>query len=258
MMPRAWWIVPGDSASLLAKIPACSAGAVIIDLEATVTCDDKAKARSLTRNFLEGWQNQSAAPRLYVRINALDSGITSDDLAASISPATKGIVLPKAEGGQDMGKLAALMRVAEARAGVDDGATRMIAVAAASASGVLNIKSYAGCSNRLEALTWDARELLNDIGARSARDETGNFTPPFALARAMVLLGAAAAGVSAIDGISTTGVDEAALRRECAEAVRDGFTGKMTMDPAQVAIINEVFSPCPHPVWRNPSDTKTE
>lgn len=245
MMPRAWWVVPGDSTSMMAKIPACSAGAVIIDLEATVACHDKAKARSLTRGFLEAWQTRAAAPKLYVRINALGSGMSADDLAASISPATQGIVLPKAEGGQDMGKLAALMRVAEARAGMDDGATRMIAVAVASASGVLNIKTYAGCSNRLEALTWDARELLADTGANSAYDETGNFTPAFAIARAMVLLGAAAAGISAIDGISITGMDEAALRRECAGAVRDGFTGKMAIDPAQIAIINEVFKPLP-------------
>ncbi len=241
MMPCAWWVVPGDSASLLAEIAGCSASAVIIDLQSTVACHNKAKARALTRDFLEAWQKHAAAPKLYVRINALGSGMSADDLAASISPATTGIVLPKAEGGWDMGKLAALMRVAEARAGVDDGATRMIAVVAASASGILNIKSYAGCSKRLEALAWDARELLTDIGAKSACDDVGNLTAPFALARAMVLLGAAAAGISAIDGISTTGVDEDALRKECAEAVRDGFTGKMTMDPAQIAIINEVF-----------------
>ena len=71
----------------------------------------------------------------------------------------------------------------------------------------------------------------------------GNFLAPYQLARSLCLAGAAAAQVQAIDTVYVDFRNEAGLRRECEEARRDGFTGKMAIHPAQVAIINEVFTP---------------
>ncbi len=71
----------------------------------------------------------------------------------------------------------------------------------------------------------------------------GGFLDPYRLARSLCLAGAAAAQVQAIDTVYVDFRNEAGLRRECEEARRDGFTGKMAIHPAQVAIINEVFTP---------------
>jgi citrate lyase subunit beta / citryl-CoA lyase len=243
MARRSWLFVPGDSPAKLEKIASCSADAVIIDLEDSVVLDSKAKARANTRDFLRDWQRSAGLPALYVRINALGAGLTADDLSAGILPAITGIMLPKAEGGASVGELAAMMRVAEARAGMADGQTKIIAIATETARGVLNAGTYAGCSDRLETLAWGAEDLSADIGAHAARDSDGNFTPLFAHARTMVLLGAANAGVSAIDGIYADFRDDIGLRKECSEALRDGFAGKMAIHPAQIAIINEAFTP---------------
>jgi citrate lyase subunit beta / citryl-CoA lyase len=114
--------------------------------------------------------------------------------------------------------------------------------------GVLNAGTYAGASSRLEALAWGAEDLSADIGAHSARNSYGNFTPLFAYARTMVLLGAADSSVAAIDGIYADFPDEAGFRKECSDAFRDGFAGKMAIHPAQIEVINNAFTPSPEAV----------
>ncbi len=241
MAQRSWLFVPGDSPAKMAKIPDCGADCVIIDLEDSVAETNKALARGLTQDFLAAFP--IGTPKLFVRVNALSTGLTADDLNAAISPATTGIMLPKAEGGASVGELAAMLRVAEARAGLKDGVTKIIAIATETARGVLNAGTYDGASHRLQALAWGAEDLSADIGAHSARDSDGNFTPLFAYARTVVLLGAASAGVSAIDGIYADFRDVAGLGEECAKAFRDGFTGKMAIHPAQIETINRAFTP---------------
>ena len=59
----------------------------------------------------------------------------------------------------------------------------------------------------------------------------------------MCLFGAVAAGVQPIDSVYPPFQDRDGLRRECEEARRDGFTGKMAIHPGQVDIINDVFTP---------------
>jgi citrate lyase subunit beta / citryl-CoA lyase len=243
MPRRSWLFVPGDSPSKLAKIAGCGADAVIIDLEDSVSLGNKAKARSAAQDFLAHWKPEANSPKLYVRVNALGTAHFTDDLSAAISEATTGIMLPKAEGGPSIGELAALMRVAEARAGLPDGKINIIAIATETARGVFTAGTYADCSDRLEALAWGAEDLSADIGAHSARNPDGQFTPLFAHARTMVLLGAAAAKIIAIDGIFADFKNETALQKECSEAFRDGFTGKMAIHPAQIATINETFTP---------------
>ncbi len=243
MAQRSWLFVPGDSPAKMAKIAGCGADCVIIDLEDSVAAEVKAGARENIKYFLANWKTAKSAPKIYVRVNALSTGLTADDLAFAASQATAGIMLPKAEGGANVGELAAMIRVAEARADLVDGVTKIIAIATETARGVLNAGTYDGASHRLQALAWGAEDLSADIGAHSARDSDGNFTPLFAYARTVVLLGAASAGVSAIDGIYADFRDVGGLGEECAKAFRDGFTGKMAIHPAQIETINRAFTP---------------
>jgi citrate lyase subunit beta/citryl-CoA lyase len=92
-------------------------------------------------------------------------------------------------------------------------------------------------------MTWGAEDLSTEFGARANRDAQGRFLDPYRLARSLCLAGAAAAGVPAIDTVFVDFRNDAGFRRECEEACRDGFVGKMAIHPAQVPIINEVFSP---------------
>jgi citrate lyase subunit beta/citryl-CoA lyase len=85
--------------------------------------------------------------------------------------------------------------------------------------------------------------LSAELGAHANRDEQGRFLDPYRLARTLCLAGAAAAGVPALDTVYVDFRNDAGLRRECEEACRDGFLGKIAIHPAQVPVINEVFTP---------------
>src|SRR5262249_1054478 len=90
--------------------------------------------------------------------------------------------------------------------------------------------------------TWGAEDLSADLGAEANRDTDGNFLDPYRLARALCLAGAAAARVDAIDTVYVDFRNDAGLLRECEDARRDGFTGKMAIHPAPVPAMNEVFT----------------
>ena len=89
------------------------------------------------------------------------------------------------------------------------------------------------------------RDLSAAIGARRNRDENGQFLEVFRYARIVTLLAATAAGVEPLDTVFVDIRDTEGLRRECLEGAWMGFTGKITIHPSQVEVVNEVFSPSP-------------
>jgi citrate lyase subunit beta/citryl-CoA lyase len=239
---RSLLFVPGDSPRKLDKGMTSGADALILDLEDSIAPAGKAAARETTAAFLRGAQG-GARPRFYVRINGLDTGLTDDDLDAVMPARPDGILLPKAEGGASIMHLDAKLTAREALAGIDDGATPILALTTETAKALFLAGSYGGSSARLAGLTWGAEDLSAELGAEANRDAAGNFLDPYRLARALCLAAAAAAQVQAIDTVYVDFRNDAGLRRECEEARRDGFTAKLAIHPGQVAAINEVFTP---------------
>jgi len=237
---RSLLFVPADSERKLDKARKAGADALILDLEDSVAPERKSEARRLAAAFLAEWD--TPAP-VYVRINGLTTGLADDDLMAVMTARPMGIMLPKAEGGRDVALLAAKLRVHEAENGIEDGATRILPIITETAAAVFSAGTLAGSSERLSALTWGAEDLSAALGARTTRDEAGRYTPVFAMTRAVTLLAASAAQVPAIDTVFPAFRDAEGLARDCAEAERDGFTGKMAIHPAQVPVINAAFTP---------------
>jgi citrate lyase subunit beta/citryl-CoA lyase len=242
---RSMLFVPGDSARKIEKGLAGDADAVIIDLEDSVALDNKDAARRLTAETLAGLDAtaRAAGPEIYVRVNALDTGLTDVDLAAVMAGRPDGIMQPKAGGAADVRTLAALLVAEEARHGIAPGATGIVVVATETASSLFHMGSYVDAGPRLRGMAWGAEDLSADLGATTNKRPDGTYADPYRLARTLCLAGAVAAAVQPIDTVFTAFRDEAGLRGECEAAVRDGFTGKMAIHPAQVAVINAVFTP---------------
>lgn len=238
---RSLLFVPGDDARKLEKAAASQAGALIVDLEDSVAASRKAAARETAAAFLR--QAGASAPRLYLRINDLDSGLADDDLAAALAPSLAGVMLPKCCGGADVARLDALLAVHEARHGLEAGSLAILVVATETAASLFAMGSFAGSSPRLEGLSWGAEDLSAELVAESNRDADGRFTDPYRLARTLTLLGAVAAGAMPIDAVYTDFRDLDGLRAEARAARRDGFLAKLAIHPAQIAVINEVFAP---------------
>ncbi|MBF9233369.1 HpcH/HpaI aldolase/citrate lyase family protein [Microvirga alba] len=247
---RSLLFVPGDSPKKLEKALISGADALIIDLEDSVALSAKEEARRVTAAFVREHRVKSDRPRLYVRVNGLTTGLVDDDLDGVMASAPEGIVLPKTVGGVDVSHLGAKLAVREAEFGLDDGGTRILAIATENALGVFALGTFAGASHRLMGITWGGEDLSADIGAETNRDDTGAYTEPYRLARSLTLLGAAAASVDAIDSVYTNFRDMEGLEAECRAARRDGFVAKMAIHPAQVPVINAAFTPSPEAIER--------
>jgi citrate lyase subunit beta/citryl-CoA lyase len=245
---RSLLFVPGDSPRKLEKALQAGADALILDLEDSVAFSEKEGARRTTAAFLAEARQAAERPRLFVRVNALSTGLTDADLDGVMAGAPDGIMLPKAVGGPDVAHLGAKLAVREAEHGLDDGGTRIVAIATETAASLFVLGGFAGASRRLAGLAWGAEDLSADLGAEVNRDEAGLFTEPFRLARNLMLFAAAAAEVDAVDTVFTNFRDPEGLARECREAQRDGFVAKLAIHPGQVPVINEAFTPAPEAV----------
>jgi citrate lyase subunit beta / citryl-CoA lyase len=239
---RSLLFVPADGGSKLDKAMASGADGVIIDLEDSIAPERKEAARKLALDVLKSAKGKKG-PRLLVRINGLDTGMTDADLDAIVAGAPDAILFPKAEGGATVTHVDAKLMAREAIAGLPEGSIKILAQTVESAAGLFTAGTYKNCSPRLIGMTWGPEDLSAELGAEANREADGTLTEPYRIARAMCLFGATAAKVPAIETIHVNFRDPDVLREDTELARRDGFTGRLAIHPAQVPVINDVFSP---------------
>jgi citrate lyase subunit beta / citryl-CoA lyase len=237
---RSWLFVPGDGERKMEKARASAADIVLLDLEDAVAEAQKPEARACTGAFLAA--QPADRSRLWVRINPLQGAHAIADLAAVLPGRPGGILLPKSRGRADVEALDRHLSDLETSAGIAPGSTRVMALVTETAASMFTTGSYAGAP-RLVAMTWGAEDLADALGASENRGPDGGYLFTYELARSFCLLGAAAAGVAAIETIHGDFRDAAGLRRRAQQARRAGFCGMLAIHPAQVEIINEAFAP---------------
>jgi citrate lyase subunit beta/citryl-CoA lyase len=248
---RSFLFIPADDEKKLGKGLATGADALILDLEDAVSAERKAAARALAAAYIKDARPKAGRPRLYVRINGLDTNQWQDDIAGVIGAQPDGVFLPKPRSGDDVHRLSLALRHEEERAGVPLGSTRVVAIATETPTALFQLHSFVDSSSRLQALTWGAEDLSAVIGSHANREADGRtWTSPYRLARDLTLFAAAAAGVEAVDTVYVNFRDAEGLAAECRAAARDGFTGKMAIHPGQVETINAVFTPSAEEVAR--------
>jgi citrate lyase subunit beta/citryl-CoA lyase len=240
MTPRSLLFVPGDSEKKIARAAECGADALILDLEDSVAPGRKQAAREIVRNTLA--TRDAAGPQLWVRINPLDSADALLDLAAIVAVRPHTLVVPKVSNAAELTTLNAYLDALEIREAVPRGEILTVPVATETAAAMFNLGSYVPGTPRLAGLTWGAEDLAAAIGALANADADG-LTSLYQLARSLCLAAAANAKVQAIDTACMKINDTAWLERECTAARRDGFKAKLAIHPAQVSVINRMFSP---------------
>lgn len=245
---RSLLFVPADGGSKLEKALASGAHGVIVDLEDSIAPERKEEGRKLALDFLKSASARKDRPRLLVRINGLDTGMTDADLDAIMPGAPDAVLFPKAEGGASVTHLDAKLTAREAIAGLAEGSVKILAQTVESAAGLFSAGTYRNCSARLIGMTWGPEDLSAELGAEANREADGTLTEPYRIARAMCLYGAAAAKVPAIETIHTDFRNPEVLRKDTELARRDGFAGRLAIHPAQVPVINAVFVPTPEQI----------
>ena len=226
--PRSWLFVPADSERKIAKALDSEADAIIFDLEDSVVPTQKAAARDILRKLAK----RSGGPEWWMRVNPIGSEFHKDDLHLIGVADIRGIVLPKAESGADVTRLAHRT-----------GNIPVHAIVTETAASLFGLLSYRDPNSPLAAMSWGAEDLSATLGASSKYDATGELSFTYKLARSLCLAGAVAAGVQPVDGVFADFRDQEGLRAEAEAARREGFTGKLAIHPAQVPVINAAFSP---------------
>ena len=242
MLPpvRSLHFVPGANEKMLDKSVASAADALVLDLEDAVTPDNKDSARETVASWLQHADFKGKFTT--VRMNPLSTPWGVNDLRGIMGHPPDAIVVPKVESAKDIFGINAILRELERANGHEENSVGLVVIATETPKGVLNIKEIAE-SPRINALSWGAEDLSAAIGALRNRDEHGNYLDVFRHCRTMTLLAATASEIQPIDTVFTDIKDLDGLRRECISGADQGFTGKITIHPAQIDIVNEVFSP---------------
>ena len=236
---RSWLFAPGNSERKMTKASDSAADIVLLDLEDSVSPENKPAARTAVADFLKTREDKH---RIWVRVNPLRSGEIEADLDAIMGAAPGGLFLPKAEGKADVEALDAMLTIREADHGILNRSTHVAALVTETPKAMFHCGDYEGAP-RLIAMSWGAEDLSSALGARVQHQPDGSYMPMYEMARNLCLLGAVTAGCAPIETVMPEFRDLDKLR-ERALMVRDqGYRGMLAIHPAQVDVINEAFTP---------------
>lgn len=240
---RSWLFAPGDSEKKMGKAEGGNADIVLLDLEDSVAPENKPSARQMVAEQIAASANKA---RLWVRINPIAGHDCIADLAAIIPAQPGGVFLPKAEGSADITQLHHYLTALEAANGIPLGRTLIAALVTETAAAMFRTGDYAGTypgRERLVAMSWGAEDLSSALGARVQRGPDGEYSYTYEMARSLCLIGAAAAGVAAIETVQPEFRDLDALAARARRVRAQGFAGMLAIHPAQVDPINDAFTP---------------
>jgi citrate lyase subunit beta/citryl-CoA lyase len=238
---RSLHFVPGGQEKMIAKALTLPADGLILDLEDAVPPELKPRTRPIVRRWLETLD--FGGRERWVRMNPIFTEHAVADIGETIAARPDGYIVPKPRSAEDVRRVAAVIERLEEKHGLAFGSTRLILIATETPQGLLNIGGIASASTRIVAISWGIEDLSAAMGLPRARDEAGRYLDIPRYARVMCAVAASAAGVEALDTVYTDIPDLDGLRRECRDGVAMGFSGKISIHPSQIEVINQEFTP---------------
>ncbi len=234
-MRRSMLFLPGNTPNMLINGNCLGSDAVIFDLEDAVSPAEKDSARILVRNTMRYMDFRGC--EIIVRINSIDTPYWKKDLDEILPWQPALILLPKTGTAQDALAADAYMTEVEDRLKLPKGKVGLMPLIE-TASGVENAYAIASCCDRVQALFLGAEDLTADL--RCKRTKEGR---EIEYARTRLVMAARAAGVEVYDTPFTDVNDDEGIRVDANLAKALGFSGKSSISPRHVNVINQVFSP---------------
>ena len=239
---RSAHFVPGANEKMLHKSIDTAADCLILDLEDAVVPARKDAAREVVSEWLRDIDFRGKERT--IRMNPLDTPWGLQDLEVTMRHPPDAYVVPKVSSLDQLQTISNELSRWEQTYGHPAGQVGLILVSTETPLGALNIGSFSQCE-RVISMSWGAEDLSAALGAPRNRRPDGSYLDVYKHCRTMTLLSAAAGEVQPMDTVWVDLNDTEGLRRECQEVAWMGFTGKITIHPNQIDIVNEVFSPDP-------------
>jgi len=231
---RALLYMPGDNWKMIAKSITLGVDCVCMDMEDGAAVNKKAEARATIAKALQ--ELDFGASEKLARINAVGSGLETEDIEAVLPNRPDGIVIPKVESFEQVEWASRIIEAAELKYGWRVNSIRVL-IGVETAKGVLNLKEIAA-HPRLDAVIFGGEDFAASIGATRTKEAV-----ELLYARQAVVVACAAYGLQAIDIVTIDYRDIESLRAEAEFGARLGYSGKQIIHPAQVEPVQTAFTP---------------
>lgn len=226
--------VPGNNPGMLQNAGIYGADTIIFDVEDSVALLEKDAARNLVYSAIKHLKYPC---EVAVRINHIETPFGIKDLR-KILPAKPDLIrLPKAETADDIRQVADIITEAEQQNGFEAGSIKMMA-AIETAKGILNAYDICTASPRMVAIAIGGEDFVADLRTTRTADGKELFA-----ARSHLVLAGRAAGINVIDSVFSNVNDEEGFKRETQMIKELGFDGKSVINPRQIKLVHEIFSP---------------
>ena len=234
-MRRSMLFLPGNNPNMLINGNCLGSDAIIFDLEDAVSPAEKDAARILVRNTMRYMDFRGC--EIIVRINSVDTDFWKADIDAILPEKPDLILLPKVGCAQDALTADAYMTEVEEKLGLEYGSVGLMPLIE-TALGVENSYAIASSSKRVKALFLGAEDLTADLQCKRTKEGR-----EIEYARQRLVVAARAAGIDVYDTPFTDVNDDEGIVTDANLAKALGFTGKASISPRHVEVINSVFSP---------------
>jgi len=227
--------IPGNNPAMIQQGGVYGADSILLDLEDAVALNQKDAARTLVRNMINVIDFYDA--EVCVRVNHLSTPFGLADLEAIVPLQPSAIRYPKTESAEEVAELLKIIEQIENRHGLSHNKMTLHAMIE-TAMGVQNVFDIASKFERVDAITIGGQDLTADMNIVYTPDGAG-----IDFARKRIVMAAKASHIDVIDTVFPDVNDEEGLRRETEYAKKIGFTGKAVINPRQIEIIHDVYTP---------------
>ena len=234
-MRRSMLFLPGNTPNMLINGNCLGADAVIFDLEDAVSPTEKDAARILVRNTIRYMDFRGC--EIIVRINSIDTPFWKKDIDQILPQKPSLILLPKTGSAADVLEADAYISQVEAALGMEKNTVGLMPLIE-TAMGVENAFAIASATKRVKALFLGAEDLTADLQCKRTKEGR-----EIEYARTRLVVAARAAGVQVYDTPFTDVNDDEGIVTDAQLAKALGFSGKASISPRHVEVINAVFSP---------------
>ena len=235
MLLRSFMFLPAHNTKFIDKALAGDADAIILDMEDAVPATRKAEARAVIADYSR--RGLFAQKKVFIRLNHIGTKEFVDDFSELILPGVYGLVPAKIFTAEDIVFIDKLLSFFEVRNGLPEGQIALAPLIETTAA-VSNVDKIASSSKRLVALCFGAEDFLNDLGSTYIYQESALVVP-----RANVVNAARMNGLLPIDTPYLNIRDIEGFTADCRQAYKNGFAGRLLLNPRQVEAANEAFLP---------------